>query len=1261
MNVADRADPILEEPTACDGDKKATANITKTSDHLVSSTRTSESLHTKIEIPKKTEITSRKKYLGFETSCPIISDTNSIEGQQMILPKNGEVKKRNAHFAGPADLIDQGTSSNMLNSATEAIIGVSTLVGGFTSTNVTVPVTADVFDAGNVAIGTTTNSFTSDSSAIPSILVPGNEVGAHVDAYVTTATAAPPTSLSFSTISATASNSANPEIPPTTRNVPSPHLPNVPNIMASTDGYVSSNGHSSAPENAPNSAPIHPFIRMNAPAYVPANTSNAVPMDAYVSTNISSSISGNTTVATAPLDVYVNNNLSASSEIGSNVVSMNSYISTNASSGTSGSASISAPIIAYTSTNAPSAASRNGPDAGSIVTYISTNTSSSAPANERNSPAPIDTYVLSNAPSAAVGNGSDSDPMGSFMTTNAPPTASLNGTNVSTAMHPYISRNTRNAAPDHDLTPTSMDRYGSSNALSTVSGNRPNITGPINAYVSGNSSSAASGNVSNAAQMDVYGRTNMPSRAPGNLPIVSVPMDSYVSTNAPSGASMNRPNLSMDGYVSASAPSTASGNACSSSPMDPYVSVDAGHTTPSNDAFAPINVATPTASGTDFSTSHMEAPVSFTPTNVSNSAVPVVSYTSNNVATHSAPSDAYTPISIGNQADTYAPVNASASAVTGGGYSTANVTTHVDLYNTSTNTVAPELKIVTDAFHSSSKKPRFSNSSVVEPMGELRPTDVLAGNYRKRPGNALYKTLLRQYAQEVGKIEMKTIVSKVFDTVSNQNPPGRFIREGGDALMSRAQTNQKIARALREVADRASAKLIEEGGEGLDLAFAGLGDRRLSKALSTPKGEPVGEIRQTDVLTGNYRKRTGNALYKKLLRENAPLLEKIETKVLVTRVIDGIANQEPPGRFIREGGTSLLTTGQIRQKVSRALKEVVDRSDRPEGLERPIKKARKSSMIIKSEEPIGEIRETDVLTGNYRKRRGNALYKALLRQNAPRVGNEEMKTVVKTVVDGIYQQEPPGRFIREGGGSMLSRGQVHQKVARALREVVDRTSGVIAALKPPEPHRKEVFNLSLKQNQGQIDYKRNISPGRKIEEQLLGTKFARESIGMQGQLIGLQRHSVGIQEASLGMQGQSIGMQGLSVGMQGQSVGMQGQSVGIQGLSVGMQGPSTVMQGLSVGMQGTSAVMQGLSVGMHGPSAVMQGLSIGMQGPSVGIQRHSVEIQGQSVGIQDHPIGMQDQSVQMQEEPMVVKMEEQPVNMKLESPEKEKQGETAEV
>eukprot|EP00547_Thalassionema_nitzschioides_P009411 CAMPEP_0194226880 /NCGR_PEP_ID=MMETSP0156-20130528/42573_1 /TAXON_ID=33649 /ORGANISM="Thalassionema nitzschioides, Strain L26-B" /LENGTH=614 /DNA_ID=CAMNT_0038959347 /DNA_START=256 /DNA_END=2100 /DNA_ORIENTATION=- len=341
----------------------------------------------------------------------------------------------------------------------------------------------------------------------------------------------------------------------------------------------------------------------------------------------------------------------------------------------------------------------------------------------------------------------------------------------------------------------------------------------------------------------------------------------------------------------------------------------------------------------------------------------------------------------------------------------------------------------------SDKKPRLSNSSNVLPMGELRPTDILAGNYRKRPGNSLYKTLLRQYAPEVGKTEMKIIVAKVYEAIARQNPPGRFIREGGDALMSRAQTNQKIARALREVADRASAKMMEQGGGAANLPFAAMGDRRLSKALTSPKGEPVGEIRPSDVLTGNYRKRPGNALYKKLLRENAHFLDKQDNKVLVSRVIEGISNQNPPGRFIREGGTSLLTTGQVRQKVSRALKEVVDRSDRPEGEPTP-KKARKS-LSAKSEEPIGEIRDTDVLTGNYRKRRGNALYKALLRQNAPRVNAEEMKNVVKTVIDGIYQQHPPGRFIREGGGSLLSRGQVHQKVARALREVVDRTSGTI--------------------------------------------------------------------------------------------------------------------------------------------------------------------------------------------------------------------------
>lgn len=498
---------------------------------------------------------------------------------------------------------------------------------------------------------------------------------------------------------------------------------------------------------------------------------------------------------------------------------------------------------------------------------------------------------------------------------------------------------------------------------------------------------------------------------------------------------------------------------------------------PQADAYtpAPVNAGPPPAAPTEFAQINPN-PVQPNEFVQPNDAVPApVGYAP--APTHGAPTDAYAPINVGAQPQMVVaqPVPAQPGVVQPGApqplppgsypaptpnpampgnpqYAPAPVP--MNMYSPPPGSAVPNYNNPSD------KKPRLSNASNVPPMGELRPTDILAGNYRKRPGNSLYKTLLRQFAPEVGKTEMKVIVAKVYESIARQDPPGRFIREGGDALMSRAQTNQKIARALREVADRASAKMMEQGGSGgpggLDLSFAAMGDRRLSKAMTSPKGEPVGEIRPSDVLTGNYRKRPGNALYKKLLRENAPLLDKEDNKILVTRVIEGISNQDPPGRFIREGGTSLLTTGQVRQKVSRALKEVVDRSDRPEGEERPAKKARKS-LVVRSEEPIGEIRETDVLTGNYRKRRGNALYKALLRQNATRVGTEEMKNVVKTVIDGIYQQHPPGRFIREGGGSLLSRGQVHQKVARALREVVDRTTSNIATKVGDE--KKEGFTM----------------------------------------------------------------------------------------------------------------------------------------------------------------------------------------------------------
>lgn len=175
-------------------------------------------------------------------------------------------------------------------------------------------------------------------------------------------------------------------------------------------------------------------------------------------------------------------------------------------------------------------------------------------------------------------------------------------------------------------------------------------------------------------------------------------------------------------------------------------------------------------------------------------------------------------------------------------------------------------------------------------------------------------------------------------------------------MLSAAQRNQKVARALREVAERATK---EEG------------QAKPEKAAKKPKietekhQEPIGDIRPSDVLTGNYRKRAGNYLYKKLLREQAPNVAKEEMRSVVNRVIEGIYGQFPPGRFIREGGAGLLTRGQIHQKVARALREVVERFGKETEEKPPGEKVvKKKSSSVEKQEPMGEIRPTDVLTGN---------------------------------------------------------------------------------------------------------------------------------------------------------------------------------------------------------------------------------------------------------------------------------------------------------
>ena len=74
--------------------------------------------------------------------------------------------------------------------------------------------------------------------------------------------------------------------------------------------------------------------------------------------------------------------------------------------------------------------------------------------------------------------------------------------------------------------------------------------------------------------------------------------------------------------------------------------------------------------------------------------------------------------------------------------------------------------------HYKSKRTSNSEPEEIIPMGELRPTDILAGNYRKRPGNSLYKKLLREYAPDVGKVEMKVIIAKIVEAIDAQDPPG---------------------------------------------------------------------------------------------------------------------------------------------------------------------------------------------------------------------------------------------------------------------------------------------------------------------------------------------------------------------------------------------------------------------------------------------------------------------------------------------------------
>jgi hypothetical protein len=92
-------------------------------------------------------------------------------------------------------------------------------------------------------------------------------------------------------------------------------------------------------------------------------------------------------------------------------------------------------------------------------------------------------------------------------------------------------------------------------------------------------------------------------------------------------------------------------------------------------------------------------------------------------------------------------------------------------------TFSPDMAVVpllpVDAVKKTPAAKKANAESKEGPMGELRPTDILAGNYRKRAGNYLYKKLLRELAPDVGKVEMRILVGKVVEGIANQIPPGK--------------------------------------------------------------------------------------------------------------------------------------------------------------------------------------------------------------------------------------------------------------------------------------------------------------------------------------------------------------------------------------------------------------------------------------------------------------------------------------------------------
>ena len=175
--------------------------------------------------------------------------------------------------------------------------------------------------------------------------------------------------------------------------------------------------------------------------------------------------------------------------------------------------------------------------------------------------------------------------------------------------------------------------------------------------------------------------------------------------------------------------------------------------------------------------------------------------------------------------------------------------------------------------------------------------------------------------------------------------------------------------------------------------------------------EPV-DLLETDVVAGPRSQHAGNQRYRELILEYAAQVGDLDMSILVKKVMEDIA----PGRFVRSDGPQyfLLAQNQVWKKVNNALRDAAG-----------LNKKQTTTQLL-------DLKESDVIAGNRPQHPGNQRYRELVVENAVHVGDLEMSTLIKKVMEDIA----PGRFVRAEGKQvcLLEQGQIWRKINNALRD-----------------------------------------------------------------------------------------------------------------------------------------------------------------------------------------------------------------------------------